>query len=84
VKPAFAPFIFHPSKDSKVHEDAFHLLVGFEMIQKNNEFIPKSFKIVDLYGLSCDMKSEFNSDNKRLYEKNRILIKGNALNFSRK
>ena len=77
----FRSFYLSPSKDSKINKDAFHLLVSFEISQKNNNYIPKSFKVVDLYGLSCDMKSEFNSNNKRLYEKNRILIEGNESNF---
>jgi len=27
--------------------------------------------VVDLFGLECDMKSEFNSDNRRLYAPDR-------------
>ena len=71
-------FFLSPSQDPKVTESAFHIAVGFEMIQKNKTFYPVAFKIIDLYGLDCDMKAEFNSDNKRLYQKNRILAHGNS------
>jgi len=66
-------FYLSPSQSPKVIENAFHLLVGFEIERNGNLYAPVAFEIVDLYGLDCDMKSEFNSDNKRLYEKNRIL-----------
>lgn len=80
-------FYLSPSDDPKVIEEAYHLVVGFEIEdrgangRKDNrgrelrDYVPVGFVIVDLYGLDCDMKSEFNSDNKRLYEENRILTK---------
>ncbi len=67
-------FYLSPSENPKVSEDAFHLLVGFEIERNGNFFTPVAFEIVDLYGLDCDMKTEFNSDNKRLYEDHRILV----------
>lgn len=66
-------FYFSPTDDPKVTEDAHHLAVGFEIEQTGNEFTPVSFEILDLYGLPCDLKSEFNSDNRRLYDTGRIL-----------
>lgn len=66
-------FYFSPSGDAKVTSDARHLLVGFEIERVGNLFTPVAFDIVDLYGLECDVKSEFNSDNKRLYEEGRLL-----------
>jgi len=66
-------FYLSPSEDSKVTEDAYHLLVGFEIERSGNLYTPVAYEIVDLYGLDCDMKSEFNSDNRRLYESSRIL-----------
>lgn len=66
-------FYISPSKNPKVFEDAYHILVGFEMVQEGNLYRPVAFEIVDLYGLDCDMKAEFNSDNKRLYEEHRLL-----------
>ena len=44
------------------------------MERSNDRYWPVAFKIVDLYGLECDLKIEFNSDNRRLYESHRILI----------
>ena len=77
-------FYLSPAKESKVAEDAFHLLVCFEMIRKDNQFLPAGFKLIDLYGLDCDMKLEFNSDNKRLYQANRLLSQGNSSKFKLK
>lgn len=68
-------FYLSPSEDSKVIEDAYHILVGFEIERNGNNYVPVGFDIVDLYGLDCDMKSEFNSDNKRLYEAHRLLAR---------
>ncbi len=69
-------FYLSPSGAPKVTEDAYHLLVGFEIEREGNLYRPVAFEIVELYGLKCDMKSEFNSDNKRLYEEGRILATG--------
>ena len=69
-------FYLSPTKNPKIIEDAFHLLVGFEMMQKNKEYTPVAFEIIDLYDLDCDIKLECNSDNKRLYQEKSILSKG--------
>lgn len=66
-------FYLSPAEDHKVTDDGYHLLVGFEIVRKGNLFTPVAFELVDLYGLDCDMKAEFNSDNRRLYEPHRIL-----------
>lgn len=66
-------FYLSPAEDHKVGEDGYHLLVGFEIERNGNLFTPAAFEIVDLYGLDCDMKAEFNSDNRRLYEPSRCL-----------
>lgn len=66
-------FYLSPSEDHKVGEDGYHLLVGFEIERSGNLFKPVAFELVDLYGLDCDMKAEFNSDNRRLYEPSRCL-----------
>lgn len=68
-------FYLSPAEDPKISDDGYHLLVGFEIERKGNLYTPVAFEIVDLYGLDCDMKAEFNSDNKRLYEKHRILAR---------
>lgn len=67
-------FYLSPSDDFKISMDARHLLVSFEMLRfpingsNNSRFTPVSFKIADLYHLRCDLKLEFNSDNRRLYD----------------
>jgi len=72
-KTTMRSFYLSPSDDPKVTEDAYHILVGFEVERTGNLYAPVAFELVDLYGLECDMKFEFNSDNKRLYEHERIL-----------
>ena len=67
-------FYLSPAENPKVYENGHHLLVGFEMVEDGNAYIPAAFEMVDLYGLDCDMKSEFNSDNRRLYEPGRRLV----------
>ncbi len=66
-------FFFSYSDDPKVTQDGYHLAVGFEMQRDGNLFRPTSYTVVDLHGLLCDLKSEFNSNNKRLYEADRVL-----------
>lgn len=78
-------FYLSPADDPKITEDAYHLLVGFEIADKGGngrkdgrgrelrDYVPVGFVLVDLYGMECDMKAEFNSDNKRLYDSKRIL-----------
>jgi len=78
-------FYMSPTDDPKVNIDAYHLVVGFEVEDKggngnrddrNRElrnYCPAAFTLVDLYGMDCDMKSEFNSDNRQMYEAHRIL-----------
>lgn len=74
-KTTMRSFYLSPAEDPKVSEDGYHLLIGFEIERKGNLFTPVAFEIVDLHGLECDMKFEFNSDNKRLYEEKRVLAK---------
>ncbi len=68
-------FYFSPAEEPKVTDNAHHLLVGFEMAQKGDLYTPEAFEIVDLHGLDCDIKFEFNSHNKKLYEDERTLAK---------
>jgi hypothetical protein len=68
-------FYLSPAEDPKVYEDGYHLLVGFEIERTGDLYSPVAFEVVDLYGLECDMKSEFNSDNRRLYAPNRLLAR---------
>ncbi len=78
-------FYMSPAEDPKVTMDAHHLVVGFEVVdcgangrldhrgRELRDYIPVAFTIVDLFGMECDMKSEFNSDNRRMYSETRIL-----------
>lgn len=75
-------FYLSPSDEFKVCKDARHLLIAFgiERISIsgsiNSEYRLRSFKLVDLHGLQCDVKYEFNSDNRRLYGSGMILADG--------
>jgi hypothetical protein len=40
--------------------------------------IPRSYKLMDRFDLVCDVKHEFNSDNRRLYHPSMLLIEGNV------
>lgn len=67
-------FYLSPSQThAKVTRDAHHILAGFEMERKGDEYRPVAFELVDLYGLSCDVKHEIQSDNRRIYRPERIL-----------
>lgn len=67
-------FYLSPSQThAKVTKDAHHILVGFEMTRNGDEYRPVAFDLVDLYGLSCDVKHEIQSDNRRIYQPERIL-----------
>lgn len=75
-------FYLSPSDDFKVVHDARHLLMAFQMEatatpnSRNSEYRAVSFKLVDLHDLLCDVKYEFNSDNRRLYGKDMLLAQG--------
>lgn len=75
-------FYLSPSDDFKVCHDARHLLMAFEMEasavpqSRNSSYIPVAFKLVDLHDLLCDVKYEFNSDNRRLYGADMVLAAG--------
>jgi len=75
-------FYLSPSDDFKVTCDARHLLMAFEMrrmpipASRDSFYTALAFKLVDLSGLKCDVKYEFNSDNRRLYHEDAILIEG--------
>jgi hypothetical protein len=75
-------FYLSPSDDFKVTMDARHILMAFGVSRaaiagsRDSLFRATSFKIVDLSGLKCDVKYEFNSDNRRLYEAEMVLADG--------
>jgi hypothetical protein len=68
VKQTFRTFYFSPSKSFKITSDAVHFLIAFEIIKiEDSLFQVKSFKILSLNAMLCDLKSEFNSSNKIMY-----------------
>ena len=52
---------------------AAHILMSFEMENQENIYTPLFYRLVDLYDLPCTLKKEWNSGNKKLYAKTRIL-----------
>lgn len=77
-------FYLSPSDSFKVSKDARHLLLAFGMEayaisgSRDSLYIPRSYKLVDLHDLLCDVKYEFNSDNRRLYASSMIICHGNV------
>lgn len=77
-------FYLSPSESFKVTADARHILVAFEMSaspvpgSQNSAYLPTSYKLIDLHGLRCDVKFEFNSNNLRLYAASMILSEGSV------
>jgi len=75
-------FYFSPSPKgtSKVIYDAFHLVLSFEIKEtkkrKRRCYIPTGWKLLTINNLPVDVKYEFNSTNRRLYEKSNILREG--------
>ena len=75
-------FYLSPSDDFKVCHDARHLLMAFQMEataqpnSRNSQYRAVAFKLVDLHDLLCDVKYEFNSDNRRLYGQGMLLAQG--------
>ena len=75
-------FYLSPSESFKVAKDARHLLLAFGMeasaipSSSDSLYFPKSYKLIDLHDLLCDVKYEFNSDNRRLYAQRMILSQG--------
>jgi hypothetical protein len=75
-------FYLSPSKSFKVCLNARHVLLAFGMEAKaisgsrDSLYTPRSYKLVDLHDLLCDVKYEFNSDNHRLYTPSMILMEG--------
>ena len=63
------------SLDPKVNEDGHHILAGFEMKENGAVHVPIKYDLIDLHGLLCDLKTELNSNNKRLYDKKRRITR---------
>ena len=74
-------FYVSPSENFKITQDARHLLMAFGMSAmplggQDVEYRAMEFKLVDLHDLLCDVKYEFNSDNRRLYADDLVLASG--------
>ena len=62
-------FYISPSEDFKVSRDGFHLLLAFSTLEiEEGMYSLTGFKLLDLYGLECGLKMEFNASNKDLYD----------------
>ncbi len=65
-------FYISPSNDFKITKSAYHLIFAFCMEEVGNSgrkriYKAKSCTAIDAHNLSCDVKYEFNSDNRRMY-----------------
>jgi hypothetical protein len=75
-------FYLSPSESFKVSVDGRHLLLAFGMEAspiaglRDSMYIPRSYKLIDLHDLLCDVKYEFNSDNRRLDAPSMMLLQG--------
>lgn len=82
VSTSMRSFYLSPSDSFKVCRDARHLVLSFEMVgqpiegSRNSSYSPVAFKLVDVADLLCDVKYEFNSDNRRLYDPRLLLLEG--------
>jgi hypothetical protein len=69
------------STNFKITQDAHHFLISYEMYvankkKVNNIYKTSCWKIISLENLICDVKYEFNSNNKRMYSAENILAEG--------
>lgn len=76
-------FYLSPSKNFKITHDAHHLVISYETYIDRTEgnyyvFKSNSWKILSIRDLEVDVKYEFNSDNKKLYD-NRFILAEEAL-----
>ena len=68
-------FYLSPSTDFKVTRDAIHLLVAIELVPgTKGAYRAQSVRWLDLSGLRCDLKYEFNASNRDLYRRESGLV----------
>lgn len=64
-------FYYQPTNQIKIHKDAPHCLIGFEVKSISGEnkspFKLAGYKIIDLYELKVNFKAEFNANNIQVY-----------------
>jgi len=75
VDTTFRSFYLSPSEDPKVCHNAYHLVFAFA-IEKGSDGLFRTLgcKVLDIRDLSCDVKYEFNSNNRRLYAQDSGLL----------
>lgn len=75
-------FYLSPSANPKVCMDARHIVLGFGVTaqpiagSRDSLYTAVSYKLINLFELECDVKYEFNSDNRRMYADNLVLASG--------
>ena len=72
-------FYISPSNDFKITKDAYHLIFAFCMEEvgtsgRKRIYKARSCAIIDAHNLSCDVKYEFNSDNRRMYGSPEMIV----------
>lgn len=68
-------FYLSPSTDFKVTHDAIHLLVAIELTPTaRGTYRAQTVRWLDLSGLRCDLKYEFNASNRDLYGRQSGLV----------
>ena len=76
----FRTFYFSPSPDPKITQNAYHLLLTFELreIQRRQRrcFVPVHWEIYTLEDLRGQIKHEFNANNRQLYHPEALLAEG--------
>ena len=75
MKSSQRTFYVSPSQDFKVTRDAYHLLLAFSTEEvEEGLYSLTGFKLLDLYGIECNLKLEFNASNKDLYSEESGLV----------
>jgi len=68
-------FYLSPSTDFKITRDAVHLLVAIELATgAGGRYHAQNVRWLDLSGLRCDLKYEFNASNRDLYRRESGLV----------
>jgi hypothetical protein len=64
-------FYYQPTNQSKIHHDAQHFLIGFEVESlggsNRSPFRIEDYSIVDVYDMNVNFKAEFNTNNRNIY-----------------
>jgi len=72
---SFRSFYLSPSQDPKVCRNGYHLVFAFAAHKSSDGlFRVVGCKVLDIRNLLCDVKYEFNSNNRRLYAKEAGLL----------